>query len=208
MGATAVHRLQARSLIDRIIDLALKKVRDVQQPIKLEDVIKKFRKKILLLPPIDAEIILYNGNLTGIDTIKRCSDAEYHFHQMKVDVNSSFQFDMLNFSYDFQAGIFKVQSNGIMKGNISQLVTDVGLLIDLTKRTIELTRLKLVKAKTLKIQVDSREYSDKFINYFLRLITSNFKSIVLSQMEKELQSLLGKTIHINFNNGMVADGAQ
>lgn len=51
-------------------------------------------------------------------------------------------------TYDFQSTLLKkISTDGTMNGDTSQLVADASLFIDLKKKTIDLTRLNLTKAK-------------------------------------------------------------
>ncbi|XKL62814.1 hypothetical protein PGB90_002647 [Kerria lacca] len=186
-------------IIDEIIDLALKKIESIQQPVALEDIVKKYTKTILSTS-INTEIILYDGKLWGIENIKREDDASFKFYGMDVNVNSSFHFDSLNYTYNFEANFLNLSTKGILQGKIAGLIADVGLLIDLRNKTIKLTDLKLTKAKKFEIRIDSPKYIYKFLNYVLRFITSDFKNILLTQMEKELQTLLGRTVHFQTTN--------
>ncbi|XP_065209975.1 uncharacterized protein LOC135838320 isoform X2 [Planococcus citri] len=184
------RNLTAESLIDSIVDLAIKHIREkTTGPIKLSD--EKF-----LLVPIKGEVILYNGLLNGVNTISRAGKTTYNTHSGHIIVNTTIEFEELKFIYDFQSNIYKISADGVCKGAVTKLLVSVEFQLKITDREIELTGLKLVTAKTLTIQLDSSKFKDRVLNYILKTFTTIFKTILLSQLEKELQSYIGTVIHI------------
>lgn len=56
-----------------------------------------FLQKFIIIP-IKGEMILFNGALNGINSIKRAGSATYDVRHGQIDVNTTFQFDELDVS--------------------------------------------------------------------------------------------------------------
>lgn len=189
------RNLTTESLIDRIVDLAIKRIQDkTTAPIKLADTVEKFNKTFFVVP-LKGEIILYNGLLNGVNTISRKGKTTFSTGSGHILVNTTVEFEELRFIYDFQTNIYKLSIDGVCKGSLTKLVVGVGLRLKITAKEIELTHLKLISSKTLSIQLDSPKFRDKVLNYMLKTITSIYKTTILAHLEKELQRYIGTVIH-------------
>lgn len=65
----------------------------------------------------------------------------------------------------------------------------------LIKRVLSTNARVFLTCRTLKIQLDSPKFKDKVLNYILKTITTVFKTVLLTQLEKELQTYIGSVIH-------------
>lgn len=184
------------SVIDRILDLAINRMKSkTPNPVIVEDEVKQYKKKILFVD-VDATIKLHNGKLWGLNNIKRYGDVPFYVKDGAIYTAPKFFFDELTIAYDFEADILKLCPSGKMSGDITNLIVETEIQINILEYSLKIVRTKLAQARKLTIHVESEKIFDSVANYVLKLFTSIFKTSILNQLDKEIKNYLGTGISI------------